>query len=309
MAPRSSWKGFIQLSLVSVPVKAYTASASGREIRLNQLHADCHNRVKYEKTCPEHGPLASGDIVSGYEYDKGRYVVIESDELAKVRQTSDRSIGILGFIDKEQIDPMNFSGRTLVLIPDGPVGQKPYALFRQTMEEDGLMALSKMVLSGREQLVCLRPLDGVIVASVLTYAERLKSPSGFADELVDAEISQEELKLTRTLVAASKIEELDLTQYRDPYTAELTQIIEAKVAGEEIVSVPDPEEPKVIHLMEALKQSIANAQEAEIAQPKKKTKKKAATKKAATSKKTAKKKATKKKMAPSKKPAKKKKSG
>ncbi len=260
MPPRSSWKGFIQLSLVSVPVKAFTATASGSDIRLNQLHEECHNRIQYQKSCPEHGPVPNDEITSGYEYDKGRYVVIRSDEIAKVRRQSDRALRILGFIGAGEIDPIHFSGRTMVLLPDGAIGQKPYALLRRSMEEDGITALARMIIAGREQLVLLRPIEGVIAVSVLTYAERVRSPGRFAEELTDPELTDEELALTRTLIEASRLEEFDLDEFRDPYTEQMTRLIEMKIAGEEIVTVADPEEPKVIHLMEALKQSIANVQ-------------------------------------------------
>ncbi len=302
MPPRSSWKGFIRLSLVSVPVKAFTANSTGAEIRLNQLHADCNNRVQYKKTCPEHGELSSDQIVSGYEYAKGQYVVIDPAEVAKLRPKGDQSIQVHGFIPPEEVDPMYHAGKNYYLIPDGPVGQKPYALLREGMVDRGVHALAQVVLSGKEQLVMLRPNDELIVMTVLHQDAKVKGIDGFRDEIVETELTKEEKKLTNTLIDASKIEDFDYASYKDNYVEKLTEVIQAKVDGQEIVQVADPEEPKIINIMDALKESVARAQ-AELVEdtPVKKT----------AAKKTAKKSAAKKKMAPSAKPktARRKKSG
>ncbi len=119
MAPRTSWKGYLKLSLVSVPVKAFTANNTAEAIRLNQLHKGCNSRVKYQKVCPEHGELAATDIVSGYEYVKDQYVVIDPQELSLLRPESDKSVQIDGFISPSAIDPIYYSGKTYYLLPDG----------------------------------------------------------------------------------------------------------------------------------------------------------------------------------------------
>ena len=295
MPPRSSWKGFLRLSLVSVPVKAYTANSTGGEIHLNQLHAACHNRVRYQKTCPEHGELKSDEIVSGYEHAKGQYVIVDTKELEKLRTESDKCIDIDGFLDPGAIDALYHAGKTYYLVPDGAVGQKPYALLREVMKSDGLVAVAQVVLSGREQLVMLRPLDELLVMTVLNYGTKVKQPDSFHDEITETSIGKEELTLTRTLVDASKLEDFDYSRYKDVYVQKLTQLIETKVAGEEVVAVPDPEAPKILNLMDALKQSVAQAQARSGDEPATAT---AARKKAA-KKPAAKKKASAKKMAPS----------
>ena len=122
MAARSSWKGFLRLSLVSVPVKAYTAAASGGgEIHLNQLHAECHSRIQYKKTCPLHGEVKAEEIVSGYEYSKGQYVIVDTDELSKLRTEDDKAIKVNAFIAPDDLDPIYQTGKTYYLVPDGPV--------------------------------------------------------------------------------------------------------------------------------------------------------------------------------------------
>jgi len=256
MPPRSSWKGFLRLSLVSVPVKAYTASATGSEVRLNQLHQNCHNRIRYKKFCPEHGEVQGEEIVSGYEYSKGQYVVIDPEELNKLRPQSDKSVNIHGFVAPEKVDALYYAGKTYYLVPDGAVGQKPYALLRKALEDDGLVALAEVVLSGREQLMLLRPLDDLLVLTALAYNEKVKKPDSFHDELTTTKISKEEMTLTKTLIDASTLKEFDYTNYSDTYVEKVTELIQAKVEGKEIVAVPDPEEPKILNLMDALKQSV-----------------------------------------------------
>lgn len=259
MAPRSSWKGFIKLSLVSVPVKAYTATQSGAEIHLNQLHVECNSRIKYQKTCPNHGEVGTDEIVSGYEFAKGQYVVVDPDEVQKLRKQSDSSIEIQGFIPAETVDPLYHSGKTYYLVPDGPVGQKPYALFRHGMNEGEVVAFGQIILSGRAQKVLLRAVDGMIAMTILQYAEKVKRPQAFQDEVQEPSLSKEELALTKTLIEASRIRDFDFAAFKDEYVKEMTELIQLKVEGKEIVEVTEAEEPQIINLMDALKASIANA--------------------------------------------------
>lgn len=260
MAPRSSWKGFIRLSLVSVPVKAYTANATGADIRLNQLHKECNQRVQYKKTCPEHGELSADQIVNGYEYSKGQYVVIDPAEVAKLRPKGDQSIQVHGFVDPEAIGSLYFAGKNYYLVPDGPVGQKPYALLRDGMLDRGVEAFAQVVLSGREQLVLLRPVGDLLVMTVLLQDAKVKKPESFEDELVQTECSADEFKLTKTLIDASKFEDFDYAKFKDNYVEKMTEVIQKKVDGEEIVQVAASEAPKIINIMDALKASVARAQ-------------------------------------------------
>jgi DNA end-binding protein Ku len=257
MAARSSWKGYLKLSLVSVPVKAYTASSSGGSpIQLNQLHAECHSRIKYQKTCPIHGEVSSDQIVMGYEFAKGQYVVVDTEEINKLRTEGDKSINVTAFVPTDAIDPIYHSGRTYYLTPDGPVGQKPYALLRQSMADDDVCAIGQVVISNKEQLVLVRPIDNLLAMTVLTYEAEVKQPSAFEDELTDVAAEPEEVKLTKMLVQALTKPEIDLSQFKDVYNEKLTQLITSKVEGKELVSPPAEESPQVINLMEALKASV-----------------------------------------------------
>ena len=257
MPPRSSWKGFLRLSLVSVPVKAFTATASGGDIRLNQLHSECHSPVKYQKVCPLHGELDSASIVSGYQYAKGQYVVIDPSELDSLRKESDKALEIDGFYPLDSVDPVHLNGRNYYLVPDGPVAQKAFVLLRQAMAQKSLCAVGQVVLHGKEQLVLLRPQGRLLVMAMLSYATQVKGVELFEDDVIDAEFSSDELALTEQLIAATTQDEFDISRYENTYTTKLTALIEAKVAGEEIVAAPEAEQPKVVELMDALRASVA----------------------------------------------------
>jgi DNA end-binding protein Ku len=259
MPARSLWKGHIRLSLVSVPVKAYTASDSGGEVHLRQLHRECNSPINYRKVCPIHGELQASDIVSGYEHSKGQFVIIDPGEMEKLRGESEKSVSIDGFVPRGAIDPLYFSGKTYYLVPDGPAGVKPYALLHQGMIDEERLAVAEVVLFGREHVAVLRPMGRLLAMTVLFYSGQVKEPAAFDEEVQKAEPSPEELKLARTLIQASAIDDFAIAKYKDNYAAKLTELIETKVRGQEIVAPPAAEQPKVINLMDALKESLAEA--------------------------------------------------
>jgi DNA end-binding protein Ku len=260
MAAHASWKGFLKLSLVSVPVKAYTATATGNDITLHQLHAKTHVRIQYKKFAPEVGEVGMDEIVKGYEYAKGQYVIIDDEEMDKLRTESDKSIKIDGFIPPTILDSIYMGGRTYFLTPDGPVGQKPYKLLLKGMEENGVYAIAEVVISQKEQVVLLHPVDGVMAMTVLNRKDEVKPASAFKDEIAETELADAEKSLTDTLIKASMIKDFDYARYKDAYKEKLTKLIQIKIEGKEVVQVSDPEEPKIINLMEALKRSVAEAQ-------------------------------------------------
>jgi DNA end-binding protein Ku len=262
MAAHASWKGFLKLSLVSVPVKAYTATATGSDITLHQLHAKTHARIQYKKFAPEVGEVSGDQIVKGYEYAKGQYVIVDEEELDKLRTESDKSVRIDGFIKTEQLSSIYLGGRTYYLTPDGPVGQKPYSLLLKRMQANSVAAIAEVVISQKEQVVLVRPLDGVLAMTVLIRKDEVKPASAFKDEITESESSEAEVSLADTLIQASILKDFDYGRYKDLYKDKLTKLIQMKIEGQEVIQVHDPEEPKIINLMEALKRSVAEAQSA-----------------------------------------------
>jgi len=267
MAAHASWKGFLKLSLVSVPVKAYTATSTGSDISLHQLHAKTLTRIQYKKFAPEVGEVSSEEIVKGYEYDKGQYVIIEEDEIDKLRTESDKSIRIDGFIKPEELSSIYMGGKTYYLTPDGPVGQKPDNLLLKSMLGNGVAAIAEVVISQKEQVVMLRAIDGLLAMTVLNRVDEVKASTAFKDEVTDTPVTEAETSLTDTLIKASMIKDFDFSKYKDVYKEKLTKLIQMKIEGQEVVQVRDPEEPKIINLMDALKRSVAEAQAASGAAP------------------------------------------
>jgi DNA end-binding protein Ku len=260
MAARSAWKGFLRFSLVSIPVKAYTATSSGSEIRLNQIHRDCNRRIKYQKVCPIHGELAADQIVSGYEFAKDQFVVIDPEEISKLRPEGDKSVTIDAFVPPETADPTYFSGKTYFLVPDGGVGFKPYALLLQGMKDLDRCAVAQFVLHGRTQLGLVRPVDKLLALSVLSYDQQVVKARTFEAEVPPQTLETAEAELAKTLIKALTPKKFDLTKYKDDYSDRMTQLIEAKIRGQEIVAPPAVEHEHVINLMDALKKSLKRAQ-------------------------------------------------
>ncbi len=262
MAAHASWKGFLKLSLVSVPVKAFTATSTGSDITLHQLHAKTHARIQYKKVAPEVGEVTSEEIVKGFEYDKGQYVIIDEEEIDKLRTESDKAIRIDGFIPPEALSSVYLGGRTYYLTPDGPVGQKPYSLLMKGMEANGVCAIAEVVISQKEQVVLVRPVEGILAMTVLNRKDEVKAVAAFKDEVAETESTEAERALADTLIKASIIKEFDFGKYRDVYKEKLTRLIQLKIEGKEVVQVRDPEEPRIINLVEALKRSVEEAQAA-----------------------------------------------
>ncbi len=259
MLPHSSWKGFIQLSLVTIPVKAFTVHETEREVSLHQLHKDCNQRIKYQKVCPEHGELKPQDIIRGYEYTKDQYVVIEDEEIAKLRSENDHAVRIYGFVDAQSLDDLFLDGGNHFLLPDGDVGQKPYALFRDSMKENGEYALALVILTNREHLVVLRPRNKLIAMSSLYYRDQVKEEKEFEEYVKDVESAPGERELTKTLLAATTLKDFNLGSYKDDYRENILKLVDLKVEGKEIVAAEKPEEPKIVNLLDALKKSVEEA--------------------------------------------------
>jgi DNA end-binding protein Ku len=257
--PRSSWKGYLKLSLVSVPVRGYTANIAASEIRLHQLHSECHSRIKYQKTCPIHGEVPKDEIVSGYEYAKGEYVIIEPEEIAKLRGERERAVTIDAVVSQHTIDPVYFTDKCYYLTPDGAIGQKPFALIQKCLADEELQAVGRVVLFGREELVLVRPVEHVLAMTALKYESEVAHADILDEEVEKTDLSRDELNLTKKLLDAFEKPKFSIAAYKDHYVEELRKIIEAKVEGKELVTPPAAEEPRVINLMDALKKSVAAA--------------------------------------------------
>jgi DNA end-binding protein Ku len=254
MAARATWKGYLKISLVNIPIRVFPATDAAATVSFNQLHRECRTRIQQKRWCPTcQVEVPNTDLVKGYEFEKGRYVVVDEDDLAKVRPASTRVINVVQFTEAAAIDPV-YVERPYYLAPDGQVAAEAFAVIREGML--GKAAVGKLALYGREYLVAIQPRENGLVMYTLRHASEVRSMSAI-DELkfVPAKIKPEEVKLARQVIGNFETGG-DLTQYRDEYQDELRRIIDAKVAGEEVVGTPEEAPPKVVNLMDALRESL-----------------------------------------------------
>jgi DNA end-binding protein Ku len=254
MAPRPTWKGFLKVSLVNIPVKVFPATESAATLSFNQLHAECQTRIQQKKWCPHcEREVSTSDIVKGYEFEKGRWVVVSDEDIQKVRVESTRVINLVQFADDTEIDPI-YVDRAYYLAPDGPMAAEAFAVMREGME--GKAGIGKVALYGREYLVAIRPQKKGLVMYTLHHDAEIRSIDQIEElNSVPATVKPGEMKLAKQVIATFDAE-LNLKDYKDEYTEGLRQIIDAKIAGEEVVAPEVQEPPKVVDLMEALRRSL-----------------------------------------------------
>ena len=254
MAARPTWKGYLKVSLVTIPVKVFPATESAATLSFNQLHAECKTRIQQKRWCPHcEREVPNTELVKGYEYEKGHYVVVNEEDIEKVRVDSTRVIDLAQFTDVSEIDPI-YVDRAYYLAPDGPMAAESFAVMREGMA--GRAGIGKVALYGREYLVAVRPQKKGLVMYTLHHDAEIRSIDQ-VEELnsVPAKVKPEEMKLAKQVIATFEAE-LNLKDYKDEYKEGLRRIIEAKIAGEEVVAPEVQEPPKVVDLMEALRRSL-----------------------------------------------------
>ena len=229
MAARPTWTGFLKVSLVMVPVRVFPATDSAVAVRFNQLHAECQTRIQQKKWCPTcDRQVDKTEIVKGYEFEKGRYVVMKDDDIAKARPESTRIINLLRFADVESIDPI-YVERPYYLAPDGKVAADAFAVLREALR--GKAGIGKLALYGREYLVAVQPRERGLMMFTLRQASEIRQMSAIdeLDQLPD-QVSEAEVSLARQVIGNFE-GELALEEFTDEYQAELRRIIDAKIAG------------------------------------------------------------------------------
>jgi DNA end-binding protein Ku len=254
MAARPTWRGYLKISLVNIPVKVFPATDSGATLSFNQLHAECQTRIQQKRWCPHcEREVPNTDIVKGYEFEKGRYVVMDDEDIEKVRVESTRVINLEKFTDADAIDDI-YLERPYYLAPDGPVAKEAFAVIREGMK--GKAGIGKVALYGREYLIKVQPRERGLVMYTLRHANEIRSMDSI-DELADmpAAVKPAEVKLAQQVMGTFE-GELDFKSYRDEYQQGLREIIDAKIDGREVVAQEIEAPPKVVNLMEALRKSL-----------------------------------------------------
>ena len=254
MPARPTWKGYLKISLVNIPIKVFPATDAGATLSFNQLHAECQTRIQQKRWCPScQREVPNTDIVKGFEFEKGRYVVVGDEDIEKVRVESTRVISLEKFTDDTAIDPI-YLERPYYLAPDGPVAREAFAVIREGMK--GKAGIGKVALYGREYLVKVQPREQGLVMYTLRHANEIRSMEAI-EELTDmpGTVKPEEVKLAKQ-VMGTFAGDVDLQEYRDDYQVGLREIIDAKIDGREIVAQEVEAPPKVVNLMEALRKSL-----------------------------------------------------
>jgi DNA end-binding protein Ku len=263
--PSAIWTGSISFGLVQVPVRMVGATKS-KDVSFNQLEEGTGARIRYKKVSEASGEEVTADrIKRGYEVSKGRYVMIEPEELDALRPKASHTIDIEEFVDLDEIDPLYFE-QPYYLVPDAR-GLKPYKLLVEAMTELNKVAIGRIIVRSKERLVAIRPLDGMLCIETMRYADEVLP----RDELVpedDVKLTDRERAMARQLIESLASEDFEPEKYHDEYREQVLELIERKAAGEAIIAEPVVEAPaKVLDLVAALEQSLAKAETAKDRHP------------------------------------------
>jgi DNA end-binding protein Ku len=256
---RSIWKGHIRFLLVAIPVRIYNAIETSEKIQFNQLHREDFGPIGYDKRCKKCNEIVTNDqITKGYQYEPDRYAIVEPEDIAKIKIKTTKAVDIIGFVDRDEI-PTTFYDSPYFAGPDGAVSEKPYALLREVMKQTGKIAVGKVVLRDREDLVAVFPLEDGLVLQKLHYPHELRKMEDVPDlegvQKLDAQkLNKSELKLATTLVQemATTLSEIDTA---DAYHNALRSLIDSKIKGREVAEFEVEEVPR-LDIMSALKKSL-----------------------------------------------------
>ena len=254
--PSAIWSGSVGFGLVQVPVRLVTATRS-RDVSFNQLEVGTGARIRYKKVSDATGEEVTPDrIQKGYEISKGRYVVVEAEELASLSPKASHTIDIEEFVDLAEIDPVYFE-QPYYLVPDDK-GKKAYRLLVDAMSELNKVAIGRIVIRAKERLVAIRPLDGLLCVETMRYSDEVVTREGLAPE--DIEVGEREVAMARQLIESLAVDKFEPEKFRDEYREQVLDLVERKAAGEEIVAPPETEAPaKVLDLVAALEASLEKA--------------------------------------------------
>jgi DNA end-binding protein Ku len=254
MAPRSSWKGHLRLSLVSCPVRLFNATSRSEKVAFNLLHKDTHNRIQMKPHDPELGAVERADLVKGYEYEKDQYVVFSDEDFGKVQIESSKAIVIEKFVDAKDVDPIYFDSPYYVA-PDGAVAEETFRVIQHAMRDKDKVALSRIVLSNRERVIALSCRDKGFLMMTLRTADEVRDAEDYFTDITDEEPEGEMLELAEKLIE-QKSGKFDPSEFKDRYHDAVVEMVKSKIKGQEPVIAKSPERGKVINLMDALRQSL-----------------------------------------------------
>ena len=255
MAPRAYWKGYLKLSLVSCPIALYPATSQREKISFHQINKETGNRIKYRKVDAETGDeVEAADIIKGYEVGKGEYLEIEPEELEAIAIESKRTIEIDEFVPKKEIDELYLSD-PYYLVPDGEVGQQAFAVIREAIRDEGMVALARVVFTSREHVIALEPRGKGLVGITLRFPYELRNEEDYFSDIPNEKIPKDMLELASHIVK-TKSGHFKPQEFEDHYEEALKDLLKKKQAGEKIGAPRERAPAKVINLMDALRRSV-----------------------------------------------------
>jgi DNA end-binding protein Ku len=255
VAPRAYWKGYLKLSLVSCPISLFPATSGREKISFHQLNRNTGNRIKYRKVDAETGDeVEAADIIKGYEVDKGQYIELEPEELDAIALESKRTIEIDKFVPKDEIDDL-YLADPYYLIPDGEVGQQAFAVIREAVRKEGMVAIAKVVFTSREHMIALEPRGKGMMAVTLRYPYEVRKPDEYFSEIEDEKVPKDMLDLA-THIVETKRGKFEPDKFEDEYEDALKDLLRKKQKGEKIEAPKERAPSNVINLMDALRNSI-----------------------------------------------------
>jgi DNA end-binding protein Ku len=256
MAPRAYWKGYLRLSLVTCPIQLFPAISEREKIRFHQINKKTGHRIKYCKLDAETGePVDAGDIVMGYEIRKGQYVELTEDELEAVAIEGTHTIEIDQFVPRNEIDDL-YLNHPYYLTPDGKIGQQAYAVIREAIKKEGMVALGRVILTTREHVIAIEARGKGLLGITLRYPYEIRKEEDYFDGLPDEKVLKEMLDLAADIVA-TKAGHFRPEKFEDHYERALRELIKRKQRGERIEKPRERPSATVINLMEALRRSAA----------------------------------------------------
>ena len=258
MAARAYWKGQIRLALVSIPVEIFTATKSGATIAFNQIHEPTGKRIKYEKVVPGIGPVDPDEIVKGYQYEKGSYVLLDDEEIEAVKLESKKTLDLTQFVDQDEIDVLYYE-KPYYVVPADDLAEEAYIVLREALKQTRKVAIGQLAMRGREYMVSLKPCGRGILMETMRYADEVNKAQGYFRDIPDAEPDEEMLELAEALIDR-KTAHFDPAKFHDRYVEALQDLIERKRKGKTIHTDEEEDKPErgmnVVDLMAALKRSM-----------------------------------------------------
>jgi len=255
MAPRAFWTGNLRLSLVTIPIRLYPATSSERKIELHQIHEPTGKRIRYQKVAPGVGPVESEEIIKGYEYEKGKYVLLDQKEIDELKLESKQTIELVRFVEPSAIDPRYYE-RPYYLLPDGDAGEEGYVIMQKALKQSNKVGIGQLILRGQSNIVALEPCGRGLLLEILRHADEIKAADAFFEEVPEVKVDKEALELAIELIER-KAGKFEPDKLKDEYTEAVWELINAKIEHRApTVVTGEAPSAKVINIMDALKKSV-----------------------------------------------------